>query len=122
MNRESFVTDRAGVFAGGDVVRGPSTVIDAIADGKRVATMIDHYLTGKQLRTFPKVRLPTVYIEPVADETDSDEPQHRATVPLLTPEARRHNLDEVELAMSESQAVCEARRCLRCDLDFTRPQ
>ncbi|MBN1611111.1 MAG: FAD-dependent oxidoreductase, partial [Polyangiaceae bacterium] len=122
VNRESLATSRVGVFAGGDVTRGPSTVIDAIADGKRVATMIHHHLTGKQLKTFKKVRLPSVFIEPLAvDEDDQDTIRPRVTEPLVPAARRRNSFEEAEVCISESAARGEAHRCLRCDLEFTRP-
>ncbi len=43
----SFATDRDGVFTGGDLVRGASTVVEAVADGMKAAKEIDHYLKGK---------------------------------------------------------------------------
>jgi NADH-quinone oxidoreductase subunit F len=121
-NPESLATSRPGVFAGGDVVSGPNSVVDAIAAGKHAATMISNYVSGKLLRALPKVKLPSVYIEPVESLEDEDgESVHRAEPPLLTVAKRRKNFAEVELCISEEQARCEAKRCLRCDLDFTRP-
>jgi NADH-quinone oxidoreductase subunit F len=125
VNPESLATGRAGVFGGGDVTRGPSTVIEAIADGKKAATMIHHYLTGKQLKTFAKVKLPGVYIEPREtgdDEDDRETVATRVAEPLIPAARRRSSFDEVELSISEAAARAEAHRCLRCDLDFTRPQ
>ncbi|MBN2193051.1 MAG: FAD-dependent oxidoreductase [Polyangiaceae bacterium] len=123
VNRESFVTGRAGVFAGGDVTRGPSTVIEAIADGKQAAAMIDHHLTGKQLKTFKKIRLPSVFVEPLAgDDDDQETIKPRVAEPLVPADKRRSNFDEAALCISESAARGEAHRCLRCDLEFTRPQ
>jgi NADH-quinone oxidoreductase subunit F len=122
VNRDSLATSRAGVFAGGDVTRGPSTVIEAIADGKRVATMIHHQLTGKQLKTFKKVRLPTVYIEPLAvDDDDQETIKPRVAEPLIPAASRRNSFEEAEFCISEAAARGEAHRCLRCDLEFTRP-
>ena len=123
VNAESFATDRPGVFAGGDVVSGPSTVIGAVAAGKRAAVMIDHYLTGKLLKTLPKVRLPSVYVEPMmAAESEDGEATARIEVPELPVDRRRQSFAEVELCVGEDAALCEARRCLRCDLDFTQPK
>ena len=45
----TLATSREGVFAGGDVVLGPSSVIDAIAQGRRAARGIDNYLSGRPL-------------------------------------------------------------------------
>ena len=46
----------------------------------------------------------------------------RAEAPMLSALARRRTFDEVELALSEEEAQREARRCLRCDLEFTTAQ
>jgi NADH-quinone oxidoreductase subunit F len=121
INEESFITDRAGVFAAGDVVSGPNTVIEAIAAGKKAAVMIDRYVTGKLMKLLPKVKLPSVYVEPV--KADDDEPENvvRMELPLLTVEQRKGCFLEVELCPDEQQVRTEARRCARCDLDFTQP-
>ncbi len=120
VSSESHATDREGVFAGGDVVRGPNTVIEAIADGKHAARMIYNYVTGRLLKTLPKVRMPSFYIEPLEEEEEP--PVNRIASPTLGVSERRGNCDEVELCVSESAARCEARRCLRCDLSFTQPR
>jgi hypothetical protein len=116
-----MITNRPGVFAGGDVVTGPNTVVDAVAAGKNAARMIGNYVSGKLLKTLPKVKLPAFYVEPVHFVDEQGESAHRAEPPLLTVAERQKNFDEVELCISEEQARCEAKRCLRCDLEFTRP-
>ncbi len=122
VNGESYVTARPGVFGGGDVAGGPGTVIEAIAAGKNVAVMIDRYIAGKLLKILPKPKLPSVYIEPLQAPEEEDEIVDRAACPLLPVGDRKGNFAEVELCLSEQDAVCEARRCLRCDLDFTQPE
>ncbi|HOX27283.1 MAG TPA: NADH-ubiquinone oxidoreductase-F iron-sulfur binding region domain-containing protein [Candidatus Krumholzibacteria bacterium] len=119
-NTESHITSRPGVFGGGDVVRGPNTVVDAVHDGKDAAEMIDRYLTGKNLKRIVRVKLPTVYLEPAA-VPESDETPVRVKSPHLAVAERRQNFSEVELAINEAAARCEAQRCLRCDLEFTQP-
>jgi NADPH-dependent glutamate synthase beta subunit-like oxidoreductase len=122
VNRESFATSRPGVFAGGDVTSGPGTVIKAIAAGKAAAQMIEHYLTGKLLRVLPKSKLPSIYVEPVAAaDTEETAALGRAAQAHLPVAERRGSFAEVDLALDEQAARCEAQRCLRCDLDFTRP-
>jgi NADH-quinone oxidoreductase subunit F len=124
VNPESFTTSRPGVFAGGDVTSGPSTVIKAIAAGKSAAVMLQNFVSGKLLKQLPKVKLPSFYVEPVqgtGEEEESDGMAARVQQPHLPVENRRGNFAEVELCISEEAAQCEARRCLRCDLDFTRP-
>ncbi len=121
INEESGATSRAGVFAGGDVTTGPGTVIGAIAAGKRAALMIGRYVQGKQLRVLPRIALPDVYLAPVGegDETESGERVHAPLAPVA---ARVCGFGEVELCIDDAQAHREARRCLRCDLEFTQPK
>ncbi len=73
VNAESFQTDRPGVFAGGDAVTGPATVIAAVGAGKNAATMIDRFVRGKALRVLSKAILPTVYVAPVKVDADDDD-------------------------------------------------
>ncbi len=122
INMESHLTDRPGVFAGGDVVSGPSTVVEAIAAGKNAAKMIDRYLRKKAMRVLPKVVLPTTYIAPVEDDLNEDETAEptRVIAPRTQVSERTGCFAEVELPLEEREALCEARRCLRCDLDFTQ--
>lgn len=122
IDAESYCTDRPGVFAGGDVVTGPNTVIAAIATGKNAAKMIDRYITGKALKVLTKVKLPGVYVEPVVAPDDEGAETFRLEVPLRPVAARSRCFAEVEMCPSEKDAVAEARRCLRCDLDFTQPR
>lgn len=122
VNRETLSCGRAGVFAGGDAVRGPSTVVQAIADGKRAALLIDRHLTGKQLTLPAEVRLPGVYIAPVDCDDEPEVVATRHNQPTLPLTERRKSFAEVGLVLTQAQAVAEARRCLRCDLEFTRPQ
>jgi NADPH-dependent glutamate synthase beta subunit-like oxidoreductase len=122
VNAESAVTSRPGVFAGGDVASGPGTVIAAIAAGKRAALMIDRYLKGKMLKVLAKVQLPNVFIEPVGEPGGEEvETVGRVAVPQLCVAERCGNFNEVELAIGEHAAMTEARRCMRCDLEFTHP-
>jgi NADH-quinone oxidoreductase subunit F len=123
-NPESTAAGKPGVFSGGDVARGPTGVIEAIADGKRAALMIDRYLTGRQLRMIKKVKLPSIYIEPLLTDDDEDESEStlaRAVEQMVPVATRKGSFVEVEMGLSLQAATDEARRCLRCDLDFTRP-
>ena len=121
-NPESYLTSIEGVFGGGDVVTGPSTVIEAVAAGKNAAIMVDRYVQGKQLKVLPTVALPRDYVPPVegAEEEEGEGPA-RIHAPQIPVEARAKNFREVDLCVSEDHALCEARRCLRCDIEFTQP-
>jgi NADH-quinone oxidoreductase subunit F len=118
----TLTTARPGVFAGGDVVTGPNTVIDAIAAGKKAAIMIRRYLEGEQLDQRGEIKLPAAYVEPGVLSEDELALADRAEIPELDSVSRRGNFSEVELALSVEDATREARRCLRCDLEFTQPQ
>ncbi|OHB49130.1 MAG: hypothetical protein A2Y10_05195 [Planctomycetes bacterium GWF2_41_51] len=121
INEENFITSRPGVFAAGDVVSGPATVIAALATGKSAAQMIDRYVRGRNMKVLPKLRLPSVYIEPAQMDDEEAMDTKRVEPPHLDVECRCGNFHEVELTVTEEQAICEARRCLRCDLEFTQP-
>jgi NADH-quinone oxidoreductase subunit F len=116
-NPATMQTSRDGVFAAGDVVRGPNTVVEAIADGKKAATLIERFLKKEPLLQPITPRLPRVYVEPVQDEAALS--AARAETPRAPAEWRRRNFAEVEVSLSPAEARREALRCLRCDLEFT---
>ncbi len=118
---DTLATNRPGVFAGGDVVTGPNTVVAAIAAGKKAAVVIDRYLLGEALAQPRQPNLPHIYVEPLIPEGDGA-PAGRAATPRLAIQARRRSFAEVETALSPADAAREARRCLRCDLAFTEQQ
>jgi NADH-quinone oxidoreductase subunit F len=122
VNEESHATDRPGVFAGGDVVSGPATVIAAVGAGRSAAAMIDRYVRGKALRLLPQAILPSVYVAPAADQSDDEVTPARVKAPERPVAERVRGFAEVEMSINEHAAVCEARRCLRCDLEFTQPE
>ena len=117
---ETLATDRAGVFSGGDAVTGPSTVIGAIADGKKAARSIGRYLRGEELHEVAGPRLPQEFVPPSSEDA-AGEPGSRVETPRAPADWRKRSFAEVETSMSAAEAVGEARRCLRCDLEFTRP-
>ncbi|MEI7898866.1 MAG: FAD-dependent oxidoreductase [bacterium] len=121
VNAESYTTSRSGVFAGGDVVTGPGTVIGAVAAGKQAALMMDRYIKGKLMKLLPKAVLPGCYIEPVQLADEDGAPTARVHSPELPVEKRRESFAEVEMCITPEDARTEACRCLRCDLEFTQP-
>lgn len=120
VDAKTLRTNRKGVFAGGDLVTGPNTVVDAIAAGRKAAGVIDRYLHGKELVEPPKVKLPAVFIEPTVVSEEELEDVARVEPATLDVESRKRNFAEVERRLSVEQATREARRCLRCDLEFTQ--
>ena len=114
---ETLSTNISGVFAGGDVVTGPNTVIQAMADGKIAAEMIDKYLRGESLTREYRVTKPSLYYPPVELSGQKTGEQTRPSIPCLLVKNRIKNFNEVSLNISEEAAIKEARRCLRCDLE-----
>jgi NADPH-dependent glutamate synthase beta subunit-like oxidoreductase len=106
------VPDEGGtVFAGGDVMRGPSMVVDALGDGKRAARDIDRVLSAEPLRpddpveVMPYEKLNTAYFRHAP----------RTEAPLTPAGTRRTSqVTEVTLAYSREQALAEADRCMSC--------
>ncbi|MGB7620823.1 MAG: FAD-dependent oxidoreductase [Terriglobia bacterium] len=119
---DTLATGRAGVFAGGDVVTGPNTVVDAIAAGKKAAVMIGRYLRGEEMKPPESVRVPQVYVAPCGISEEELAVIRRAEPPALPLERRKQSFSEVELPLLEEDARREAKRCLRCDLEFTEPR
>jgi NADH-quinone oxidoreductase subunit F len=104
-------TSLDGVFAGGDSVTGPMSVVHAIADGERAAVGIDQFLTGDKHAFWRVEQENTTDYDPDADPV----PYPREKMRMMPVEKRRSNFDEVEQAWNEAEATRQARRCLRCD-------
>ena len=104
---DGMVSDLPGVFAGGDCVTGPATVIRAIAAGKVAAANIDNYLGFNHLISV-NVDIPAPTYE---------DKQHCARVNLSeTPaQERKRCFDHIECGMTAEEAAQECSRCLRCD-------
>jgi heterodisulfide reductase subunit A-like polyferredoxin len=122
-NRGCFKTDPVtaqtsveGIFAGGDSASGPSSVIEAVAAGKRAAESIERYLNDKDLLTnrFEDTLRPLP--EDLLPSTDKLEKKARVNPEELTPGRRLTSFEEVEKGLTEAQALAEAERCLNCAL------
>ncbi|MDI6788536.1 MAG: FAD-dependent oxidoreductase, partial [Planctomycetota bacterium] len=114
VNPVTLETNIAGVFAGGDVVRGPASVIEAVAHGNEAAISIDRYLTGQDIKEGrggkkTDVELPQERIE-------KEIKKQRLSIPRESPEERKQSFVEVEKLVDEDRAVAEAERCLSCSL------
>jgi len=105
-------TGAEGIFAGGDLVTGPQTYIDAMAAGRKAAISIDRYLRGEDLREGrEKEGAQKDYIQ---IDVDGIEYRERASVETLPPERRRRTFDEVNRGLREEDVIREAERCLNC--------
>jgi len=109
-------TDMQGVFAAGDAVTGPATVIEAIGGGKRAAQSIDRYLTGIPQPTLPPVPTRRGRIDHLEVSAADKMTLQRPKMALLNVDRRRTTFQQVELGYSENRVREEARRCLRCDI------
>jgi formate dehydrogenase beta subunit len=117
INPETQETDMPGVFAGGDVGKGPGAIIDAIAAGRKAASSIDKFLGGDGNIE-----------ETLAQRSDSSSytgkrekgfaDLKRVETPMLPISDRYDGFPEVELCFSDEHAIREAKRCLQCDLEL----
>ncbi len=103
-------TSLDGVWSGGDAAKGPRTLIDAIADGRRSAADIHLHFDGEAATQPPGKMVELKQFHRLTDDYDRWD---RVEVPTLET-GRRIGLAEVELGFTEQQARCEAARCLRC--------
>ncbi|MDI6855669.1 MAG: FAD-dependent oxidoreductase, partial [Candidatus Thermoplasmatota archaeon] len=111
VDSNTLATNLKGIFAGGDLVRGPSTVVEAIADGYQAAVSIDKYLKGESLE-LKREEKHVVGIE----EVDIKAVPKKARVKQLQLPAQERikNFAEVNLGFTEQQAIEESKRCLNC--------
>jgi NADPH-dependent glutamate synthase beta subunit-like oxidoreductase len=103
-------TSTPGIWSGGDAAKGPRTLIDAIADGRRAAADMHRAFGGDAAPPAPATMVTLTQFHRLSDDYDQIA---RAEVPTLDT-GRRIGLSEVELGFTEEQARCEAARCLRC--------
>jgi len=118
VDENSLATNVPGIFAGGDFTTGPSTVIQAIASGRRAALAIEKFLMGDKGRVEifdEKTSMREDVGLALDDETVEDKP--RIEIKLESSEDRVKDFREVETGFTEDQALLEAVRCLRCDLE-----
>lgn len=116
VNPQTLETSLEGVFAGGDAVSGPATVIEAIASGKKAAFYIDAFLRGVEIPKEPPVPKKRMIVDRVEISEEKMDLLKRPEMPLLPIERRERTFEQVELGLSEKMARDEAKRCLRCDL------
>jgi NADPH-dependent glutamate synthase beta subunit-like oxidoreductase len=113
---KELATSREGVFAAGDAVLGPATVVEAVAQGNQAALAVDAYLRG----TAPgAARRMTEYRTADLTYNLEDYAQaQRSEMPTRDADERARAYEEVELGFDEETACAEACRCLRCDLEY----
>ena len=113
VDQRNLATPKRGIFAGGDAVSGPSTIIEAIAQGRLACASIDRFLGGGGI------------VEPLSDEMNPEPPETRPPGAVrpdfrkISLKKRRTTFDAVEQVYPKKEAIAEAARCMSCDLrDF----
>ena len=118
VNPDTLQTTRDGVFAGGDCVLGPLTLVNALDHGERAAGSIYDYLMCGEVHIRPEHRLQKILAKNklLIDECLKTEPVFQPPAHSLELDAaeRIKSFDEVELAVPKETAYAEANRCLRC--------
>lgn len=107
----NMATYKSDVFAGGDAVTGPATVIDAVAAGNRAAIAIINYLEGTQRDITPALPPRAELAEEVRKAAKR---QRRTAMRMIPLEKRLSGFEEVELGFTEEQVRKEALRCVNC--------
>jgi NADPH-dependent glutamate synthase beta subunit-like oxidoreductase/2,4-dienoyl-CoA reductase-like NADH-dependent reductase (Old Yellow Enzyme family) len=114
----SLVTNITSVFAGGDVVHGPATAVEAISAGKRAAASIDCYLQGKSFQLGKEQPPVVTYEEVMSFGAKEGEKRNHVVMPALSLEERSLGFKEVNLGFNKEMAIEEAGRCLHCSARF----
>jgi heterodisulfide reductase subunit A-like polyferredoxin len=107
------------LFAGGDIVTGPATVSEAIAQGKRAARAIHRYLNGEEMTEPFDWELKTRELPPIDEEEMPPTKLYeipRVDIPRRAPEERISSFKEVQLGFDEETAIEQAKRCLNCGI------
>ncbi len=123
VNEDTKQTNIHKIFAGGDVVRGPATVIEAVADAKKAAHSIDLYLQGKKVEPLAE-KFNSKKAESV-DELDPVEFEHYENKPhiqseMVLPDERKNNFKEIEKTFIREEVKKETARCIECGCDVNR--
>ena len=107
----TFQTSVAGVFAGGDVVTGPATVVEAIAAGRKAAASIEEYLAGGAARKAAARKAATEPLRPINDGALKN--SERVSVQEVAPSRRCMDAEDY-VTLDDGKVGLEAHRCLDC--------
>jgi NADPH-dependent glutamate synthase beta subunit-like oxidoreductase/ferredoxin len=115
---DTFQTSVEGIFACGDFVTGPATIIEAAGRGRRAARAVDRWLLG--VRGEELVELPVINRAVVTQALEHDMPEKyeaiaRQHIPMAPPEMRRDFTSLVEVGYDTRSAIAEGQRCLQCN-------
>jgi NAD-dependent dihydropyrimidine dehydrogenase PreA subunit len=118
VNNDTFGTNVDGVFAVGDFVTGPATIIEAAGLGRRAARAVDRWLSG--VRGEELEELPVINRAIITQTLEHDMPRfyeatERQHIPMAPPELRRDFVSLVEVGYDTRGAIAEGTRCLQCN-------
>ena len=116
VDTETMATSKDGVFAAGDAVTGPASVVQAIAVARTAAIAINKYLGGKGVLPIEEIKVKDLISRDTFIQRWARESK-RVEMPSLPVEERLQGFDEVELGLNEEMAMAEGQRCWRCDLE-----
>jgi heterodisulfide reductase subunit A-like polyferredoxin len=116
-DRETLATNLPGIFAGGDAVLGPASMVDAMAQGHRAASAIDAFLRGATSKRAAEGSEADKKREELAPNPDPDAPRaERHKMPQTGAAERVRGFGEIDQGYSYEDAVAEAKRCMACGL------
>jgi formate dehydrogenase beta subunit len=116
VDEETMMTSQDGIFAGGDCVSGPKSLIEAMAQGLHAAHCLDQYLRGEKMnlpenermfRLIKAMGLPQSPVNRVGRKA-------RCQIEMRPVEERISDFHEIEGGYTPEEAIREAERCLRC--------
>ena len=107
---ETLATSVAGIFAGGDAVLGPASLVHAMAHGHKAAAAIDAHIRGTRQACAAAPAQEELAPNPLPDAPRQD----RVEMPQAELARRLQGFAEIDLGYSAEQAIAEAKRCLAC--------
>jgi formate dehydrogenase beta subunit len=110
---DTLATAKPGVFAAGDAVLGPATVIEAIAQGRQAAVSIDRFLGGNG-----DIDEMLAETEVIPNRSNGPDEGFRPGKEAIEHHKRTHSFDGVEIGWGKVATLGETNRCLRCDLKY----
>ncbi len=112
-NPVTFETNVKDIFAGGDVVLGPASIVEAVGQANEAVVSIDRYLRGKDIA---EGRTEKPEYRPAKEQTEFVPEELRVPMPTVAADIRVKNFDECEKGFSEEEVQKEASRCLECGI------
>ncbi|MEA1987266.1 MAG: FAD-dependent oxidoreductase [Candidatus Marinimicrobia bacterium] len=109
----TFETNVKDIFAGGDVVLGPASIVEAVGQANEAVVSIDRYLRSENIA---EGRTEKPEYRPTKKQTEFVPEELRVPMPMVSAKKRVTNFDECEKGYSEEEVQKEAARCLECGI------